>query len=410
LPIVRYRTNVAGIEYAFEAFAFPAADDSLAPLFNWVRVRVQNRSQSSQTARFAVAPRFNPHASQISFDPNWRYKVEGRFLYRNERVLLALPEMSHIASFVSAALPPETPAGKVEYGWTLAPEESRALVFCMPATPMPTQTMQAQNALAADFDKRRDKAILYWQNLLSRGMQITVPEPKVNAAWRANLIYNMMAPLRGASHFDLLDLAHAVRLLDLTGHPDLAKVILQRAWSEQKPDERLFMQTGRWGEAGPWLWAFGQQVALTGDLWFGRENYAVLKKIIHAMHEARRRDPWQLLPAASSDAANKRRAYSTSDNLYAILGLRHAIQLARVVGAPEDVSFFTREYEALNKAFLRKLDEVMKATGYIPFMLEQNTGFDQGNFAVVYPTQIMTPWDERVTATLDRRAACLKKA
>ncbi len=405
LPLVRYRTNVDGVDYAFETFAFPAAGDSLAPLFNWVRVRVQNRNNTSTEARLAVAPRFNntlhPLAVKHSFNPNWRYKVEGRLLMRDEQALLVLPEMPSIANFSNgAALAAEAPAGRVEYRWTLAPEESRSLVFSMPATLMPSAAVLAENIFIADFDKLQENAVRYWQNALSRSTQITLPERKVDAAWRANLVYHLIAgnqfnvPGTQFDHrdFDLRETALLVRLLDLTGQHELSKQILRRLWAAP-----LSIASG---EAGPVLWAYGQHLELTRDWAFGREVYPALKKTLYALYDARQRDPWKILPAT---VAGKRAIHATGDHFYALLGWRYAIQIARAVGAPEDVSFFMRELEALRKAFNRRFNDATKANeGFIPPALELESGFDTGNLAAVYPTEILAPRDENVSATLEK--------
>jgi hypothetical protein len=405
LPIVRYQTNVAGVEYAFETFAFSAAGDSLAPLFNWVRVRVQNRNSTSTEARFAVAPRFNnalhPLAAKHSFDPNWRYKVSGRLLLRGERTLLVLPEMPPAVNFANGTpLAAETPAGRLEYRWTLSPEESRTLVFSLPATPMPSAAVLAENIFSMDFDKLREKAVRYWQNVLSRGTQITLPERKAEAAWRANLAYLMIArnqfgaPDTPLDHgnFDLRETALLVRLLDLTGQHELSKQILRRLWAAPFSFE--------WGEVGPVLWACGQHLELTRDWAFGREVYPALKKILYALYDARQRDPWKILPAI---VKGKRAIHTTGDNFYALLGWRYAIPIARAVGAPEDVSFFTRELEALRKAFDRRLNDAAKASaGFIPPALELENGFDTGNLAAVYPAEVLAPTNENVSATWER--------
>ncbi|MCI0696809.1 hypothetical protein L0337_32995 [candidate division KSB1 bacterium] len=410
LPIVRYRTSVDGVEYAFETFAFPAADDSLAPLFNWVRVRVQNRNNASTEAKLAVAPRFNnalhPLAAKLSFNPNWRYKVDGRLLLRDEQALMVLPEMPPVVNFSNGeALEAETPAGRLEYRWTLAPEESRTLVFSMPATPMRSAAVLAENVFTADFDRLRENAVRYWQNALNRGTQIILPERKVDAAWRANLVYLMIAgnqfnaPGTQFDHggFDLRETALLARLLDLTGQHDLSKQILRRLWLAQAPGA-MFSIALR--EVGPVLWAYGQHLELTRDWAFGREIYPALKKTLHALHDARQRDSWKILPAA---VAGKRANHATGDNFYALLGWRYAIQIARAVGAPEDVSFFTKELEALRKAFDRRLNDATKANeGFIAPALELESGFDTGNLAAVYPSEILSPGDENVSATLER--------
>jgi hypothetical protein len=410
LPITHYRTSVDGIEYAFETFAFPAAGDSLAPLFNWVRVRIQNRNSTSTEAKFAVAPRFNnalhPLAAKHSFNPNWRYKVDGRLLLRDDLALVTLPEMPAVTNFSNGpALDPSTPAGKVEYRWTLAPEESRALVFCFPAAPMSAAAVRAENSLGIDFDRLRENAVRYWQNALSRGTQITLPERKVDAAWRANLVYHLIAGNRfntpetqfDHSGFDLRETALLVRLLDLMGQHDLSKQILRRLWATQVPSTPFAIT---WGEVGPVLWAYGQHLELTRDWSFGREVYPALKKTLYALYDARQRDPWKILPAT---AAGKRALHATGDNLYALLGWRYAIQIARAVGAPEDVSFFTKELAALRKAYDRRLEDATKANaGFIPPALELESGFDTGNLAAVYPTGILSPTDENVRINLER--------
>jgi hypothetical protein len=410
LPITHYRTSVDGIEYAFETFAFPAADDSLAPLFDWVRVRVQNRNSASRPARFAVAPRFNnalhPRSAKFSFDPNWRYRVDGRLLMRGEQALLMLPEMPSVASFPdSAALKPETPAGKVEYRWTLAPEESRTLVFCLPATPMSAAAVRAENKFGIDFDKLRNNVVRYWQRVLNRGTQISLPEIKVEAAWRANLIYHLIAsnfsgePDNQFDHgnFDLRETALLVRLLDLMGCHDLSKQMLRRLWLSQTPGAPFSIT---WGEVGPVLWAYGQHLELTKDLAFGRELYPPLKKTLHAFYEARQNDSWKIVPAK---VTAKRHVHDTGENFYALLGWRYAIQIARAVGAPEDVTFFTRELEALQKAFQRRFEDAAKDNeGFIAPALELDSGFDTGNLAAVYPTSILAPGDDKVSATLER--------
>ncbi|MDZ7313390.1 MAG: hypothetical protein ONB45_19195 [candidate division KSB1 bacterium] len=416
LPLVHYQTTVDSIQYAFEALAVTAGRDSLSPLVNWVRVRVQNRSSIGRPARLAVAPRFHGEHDQpvpkISFNPDWRYKVIGRFLYRNELVLLVLPEMPYAANFVSGtALQPETPAGTVEYQWTLAPAESRQLAFCLPAIPMAADTVFAYGLLAAEFDRVCNQAMSYWEKLLSRGMQITVPEPKVNAALRANLAYNLITAGQqdnetNNNNFHLREAAQLVRMYDLFGYHDLAEAVLRQFLAHQKSDGQFSSREPQWGDFGATLWAFGQHVEMTRNFAFGREVYNPLKKSVQWLHQARRQDHWQILPVTpwrETGGAITNKVHSTGDNFYALLGLRHAIQLARTVGAPEDVTFFSRELESLRNAFLRKQREVAKAAdGFISPALELEAGFDEGNLAAVYPASVLDPLDEKVTATLSK--------
>jgi hypothetical protein len=284
----------------------------------------------------------------------------------------------------------------------------------------------ASGILTFSFDERRDKAVRYWQDLLGRGTQISLPEPKVNAAWQASLAYHFMARDRhagqahegravqrvdhfGHEQFSLLHAAHVVRMYDLLDYHHLAAEVLRYFLARQKPDGSFSSGEGQWGDFGPALWALCQHFELNRDVVYAREIYPAVKKAVRWLQETRRNDPWHLFPAALPGGANDnagRRFHFTGDNFYALLGLRHAIQLARAVGAPEDVSLFTREYEQMHAAFIRKLDEVTKTTGgYIPPALESMDGFDGrtpagGNLVSVYPTEVLAPTDEKVAATL----------
>jgi hypothetical protein len=423
LPLVHFGANVDSVDYTFEVFAISATEDSLSPLLNFVQVNIHNRSNDSRQARFALAPRFSGDhhrlQPQISFNPSWRYRVVGRFLFRDDRVLFSLPEEPFGANFLPPKdITPKASVGTIDYQWRLAPNESRSLAFCMPASPMLPNDALAQGVLTFDYEKFKARTKHYWQDLRSRGMQISLPEPKVNAAGRANLAYNFMGLDRHQGqliqkvdkfHHDEFELRHAaavVRMYDLFGYHDLAREILHHFLAYQKPDGHFAAREGQWGDFGPALWAFGQHFELTRDVGFAREVYPAVKRAVRWLHQARRNDRWHLFPALTVNDNAKSGGHFTGDNLYALLGLRYAIQLARAVGAPEDVSSFTREYESLRTIFMRKLNDVTRATeGSIPPVFEKGDDFHWQtpvgeHLVAVYPSQVLDPWDEKIDAML----------
>lgn len=416
--VIRYGTHVDGVEYTFETIALPATSDSLSPLLNFIRVQIQSRTNGVRQVKLALAPRFKGERQRfppkMMFNPNWRYRVVGRFLFRDDRVLLALPETPFAANFPRRAeVQANTPVGKIEYSLTLAPGESQQLIFCMPHTPLPADSALAYNILTFDFDRLRAKAAGYWRDLLDRGMQISLPEPKVNATVRASLGYDFIAldHLTGQrvdklfnDRFEPFHAAHVTHLYDLFGYHDLAAGILRYAAEQQTLDEVFALRAKEGKRFGAMLWAWGEHFALSRDSVFARDIFPAAKKAVQWLHEARQRDSYQIFPPpnrhAGSDGA-KESLHDTGDNFYALLGLRSAIQLARAVGTPEDVFFFTREHDELYENFLRRLNQATShSRGYIPTKLEGKEGFDAGNLAAVYPTRVLEPWDERITATL----------
>ncbi|MDZ7343184.1 MAG: hypothetical protein ONA90_01585 [candidate division KSB1 bacterium] len=418
--VIRYEARADEIEYTFEVITLLATRDSLSPLLNFLRVQIQNPTNRPRQARFALAPRFtgNHHRfpTEIAFNNNWHYRVVGRFLFRDDRVLLSLPQIPFAATFPRRAeAQATTPTGKIEYTLTLAPGESQQLTFCMPQTPMLADSALAYNILTFDFDRLRTKAADYWKDLLGRGTQISLPEPKVNAAVRASLGYHFIAFDHRAgqrvdklfnNRFEPFHAAHAARLYDLFGYHDLAGEILRDAADQQMVDEIFTLCAKEEKRFGAMLWAWGEHFLLSRDSIFAREIFPAVKKAVEWLHQARQRDAWQIFPSRYKPEESDGGVASLHDsgaNFYALLGLRSAIELARAVGTPDDVFFFTREHDTLQVNFLRRLNEAAsRSGGYIPTKLERKEGLDAGTLAAVYPTGVLAPWDERITATLTK--------
>lgn len=85
----------------------------------------------------------------------------------------------------------------------LAANETKAVVVKLPA---PGTT--AGKLATVKYDEERNKTIAYWEKWLNEGAQFTVPEPKVNELYRANLWHSLILPRhtindRGQIHMDL---------------------------------------------------------------------------------------------------------------------------------------------------------------------------------------------------------------
>lgn len=105
---------------------------------------------------------------------------DGRLVYgcpagaRRER----LPGAAYVRPFVGAD------------EFAPAPGEHRELIFKMPRVPVPVAERQSfERNEAASYASRRERTIRSWKELLVKGAQFDLPEPRLNAAWRASPVH-----------------------------------------------------------------------------------------------------------------------------------------------------------------------------------------------------------------------------
>ena len=167
LPVVQLRYSHRGVVYEQEAFA--ATDPALAAL-------------GAVFVRFTVPQ----GASFAEGDARIQVQVEGPVPYTGARqgVLRNAQDQTVLAfdsrdkwEFYGAPNAIQT---------SLRPGQSvRLLVFTTPAD-------ASVKASVSDYDSQRQRCVETWKELLGRGMQVSVPEPLINTAWRATLAGNFM--------------------------------------------------------------------------------------------------------------------------------------------------------------------------------------------------------------------------
>ncbi|RMD98687.1 MAG: hypothetical protein D6814_07045 [Calditrichaeota bacterium] len=93
----------------------------------------------------------------------------------------------------------------------------------------------------------------------------------------------------------------------------------------------------------------------------------------------------------------------TDHNFWALLGLRQAIALAKRLNETEAAKQFQQEYDDFYAALMKRLEEITAMSGgYIPPGLDRLGGYDWGNLLGVWPTEVLSPWDAKVSATQSR--------
>jgi hypothetical protein len=457
LPILHYTYRRDGIAYDFTVFAATLDGTAGGCLVNFVRVAMRNESVRRTRADIAVGTRYQNDSNTPSgkgdhrflrpaeaqhlggyrqsgdtFHSDWTYRFDGNAFLRGGKLVYLFPDGFADQAFTlkqSYNSPPDltprrldvlptTPVGIVHYQRMLEPGAEASLVFKMPVAPLAPGT-DLDRLRAADFDRYLALTIDAWRALSERGLQIEVPEPKVVNTFKASLFYDLIARDRIGGHyiqtvnklhyheFFLRDGADIARMYDVTGHPDIAREVLDFFASSQQADGNFLSQEQQydgWGEA---LWAYGQHYRLTRDRAFAKEVLPAIRRAVAWLHEARARDPLHLMPASDVRDNEYVPGHLTGHNFLALAGLKNAIFLADAIGAVRDAIAFRLEYDDYLHAFLPVLRRATAAThGYIPPALDgqlggQLGGQDWGNLLSVYPEQILAPHDPRVTATLN---------
>lgn len=452
LPVVQYTWRAQGIAYQFTMFAATLDGTPEGQLVDFVRVAMRN--ENSKPARAILAAGFRYQAPSntarpigdnrfvrpveakrlgnyrqpgVNFSNSWEYRFAGNAFLRDGKTMFVFPADPEQLSLTlrqdynkpadvtprTLDILPTTPAGVVRYNKVLQPGADITLVFKLPV--IPVAPGPAITAIAdASFDIFHQRTVDMWEDILSRGMQLKLPEEKVTDTFRANLIYDLIARNKIDGHyiqtvndlhyhsFYLRDSSDIVHSYDVTGYPLIARQVLDFFADWQTPDGNFLSQAQQydgWGEA---LWAYGQHYRITHDRAFAEQVFPSIVRAVAWLKQARAADPLHLMPASNVLDNEYIPGHLTGYNFLALDGLHEAILMAQALGKTQDASDFQHEYDDYRAAFLKRLDEVTATTdGYIPPALDgQKGGQDWGNLLGTYPEHVLAPDDPRIAATL----------
>ena len=458
LPVIEYEVRRGDIAYRFTLFAATLDGQPESAVVDFARVVMTNTGNAAARARLAFAARYTgpsntgnaagdnrfprPATAQrpgqydqpgVAFDTAWTYGIaDGAFL-RGGKVFYLFPTdpAPELRLAIGAAgrgtpsitpvrlrVQPTTPAGVAVFDTVLAPGASQTLVAKLPYAPVAPDDPWLARVRAANFDDYLAKTDAFWRAVLDRGMGIEVPERKVADAFRASLVYDLMARDKHDSAyiqtvnqfqyhaFWLRDGSFITRAYDVTGYPDVAAQVLDFFARWQQPDGNFVSQGGQYDGWGQALWAYGQHYRLTRDRAFAERVFPSVQRAVAWLRTARAGDSLHLVPSTTPGDNEDITGHVTGHNFWALAGLHGAISIAEGLGRSADADAFRREYESLRGALLAELRQVTASTGgYIPPGLDVRGGQDWGNMMAVYPERVLDPGDAMVTATLDSTRA-----
>ncbi len=403
LPIVNYQKTQEGIDYHFEAFALPGADSSAPPAMNYLQVTLRNHTNAARSTRFAVGLRFRGAEegrlpARLAFNPLWHYRLNGKFVQRDDEVLCAVSIAPHSVLFPpqGAAHQPESLTGMIEYQFTLAPGETQRVNLCVPQNPLRSERVQ-EAQLTFDYDRSREEAVRFWQNFLQQGANIFTAEDKVNRLWRAQLIYHAIVfgpgALREAENpwhdFTFAQWGAAARVFDAAGYHDLARAVLQslllrlQNFAPSESEGLLNLSLRDWGTL---LWALDQHVQVTGDRLFAGQALPPLRRWLEELYQQDRREQVRL----TNDA-------QIPELPIALLGLKHAQVLANLARDREAEKWAERLYHSFEKKYRVYLDLFDKRNVESPAFSASPTA-ERMLVAAAYPGDLLPPADKRVSA------------
>lgn len=457
LPVVQYDVVRDGILYHFTAFAATLDGEPSGTLVDFIRVEVRNEDSRPRSAWISSGMRYEgnintradhadnrytrPYAAQypgdsrqmgVKFNPNWEYSSEKNTIQRDRQIVYYFPDRPHTIRYLLKDkldktgelkprvlnILPTSPVGIVEYQLALKPGEQVTLDWKLPVVPIAQGSDDVAKIHSASFDKYLSHTVNFWESVLKSGIDIRVPEEKVTNAFKASLIYDLIARnkigddyIQSVNDFQyhgfwLRDGSFIARMYDISGYHTYARQVLDFFARWQQPDGNFVSQGGQYDGIGQVLWAYGQHYKITQDREFAERIFPAVAKAAAWIQRARGSDPLHIMPVTTPGDNENVTGHVTGHNFWALAGLENAVFLADATGHTVEAKELRREYQDYRSAFVRVLEHVTQKTGgYIPPGLDGQHGQDWDNMLAVYPAVTLPPHGRMVTATLNSTRA-----
>jgi hypothetical protein len=299
--------------------------------------------------------------------------------------------------------------GDNAFAWSLAAGESAEAVISIPFSPLKENSEFTKK----DAKLWLNRTIQYWQKIMSKAAQISVPCEKSTQALLASHMYQLISNDHGEVHpgegfydeFYIRDGAYQVMEFEEAGLKDAAKKAMESFLNHQRPDGRFESQKNQFDANGQACWAIWQFYKITGDQRWLKKVYPQMNRAVDWTLKTIRQVPddspfYGVLPNAPADGEY------LWDGKYHIVGydfwnlraLLCTADAAQVLGKTGEAKELLRQAELYRNA----IDNAWKKTGldYFPPSWEK-AGTHWGNTETLWPTQLFEPQDPRVTALIE---------
>ena len=447
MPVVQYAWQAGDIAYDIEYFNAPLAGENAADTVTFVQWRMRNTGKHSAVGTVVAALRHSGGDYRLggTLFPQWRYAMTEDAALRDGKLVYTftpgasrekLPDMPYDKPFVAQdyAVSARSECCLARYRHTLKPGASFIATFKMPRVPVATAAYNAK-VRAADYQASRAEIVAYWTKLFENVPVIELPEKRFQNAYRASLVHLLLATrTNGAGQrrqtdglpypdFFLTSVPEMAMMYLASGLPQYATdLLVPGAIAQQQGDGLYFDRAVAWGKTipatqGHILYAIAQTVLFTQDKALAEKIYPSLQKGVAFIANTTKADPYGLLPPCWPYDADMIDGHYTGQNLFALMGLRHAVRIARFLGRADDAAAWTKLAEQYEANILKAIAASAKPDGYLPTGLYKYAigkassrpnwqdymyDADWENMILAWPTEVLSPADARVRGTLGR--------
>jgi hypothetical protein len=430
LPIVITTYTEAGLQVTQEVWGQRVGGRETAI----EKVRIQNVSDHRIDAKvyFSVRP-YNPEG--MSLIQKLEYHEEG-FLKVNNALAVVFQERPNRVSCsdqrvgdVSIVLPEmeechslDCEAGMAtsifEYQLSLEPQDRREYGAICTTSPVKSVEKEAVSYFAGDMASGKESAVREWEDMLSKGLSVSLPDAKINECFRANSAFlhlfddgDEITPGPLTYHrFWFRDAAFLINALDKLGYSEQAKRKLVTYPGRQRKDGFFISQNGEWDANGEALWTLMEHYRLTRDRDLLEEVYPSIRKGIAWIRRKRKKTRHKegaergLLPAGLSAEHLGPNDYYYWDNFWSLAGIRDGIEAAAILGKEGDRTRFEALYSDYWNVLRRSLDQVLQRMGTKIIPASPFRRMDAGaigSISAVYPLRLLDADDEWIVNTVD---------
>lgn len=447
IPIVQYDWNESGIRYEIEAFGSELDGYGEDKVLNFIKIKIKNTSTETQVAHFTSATRGrypdNREGAVKGFSPENRYEIKDGKVFRDSKLLYTFPDgagneavngINYEQPFLGKTyhIKEETAVALALYQFTLRKGEEKELIFKMPQVPIDkSETALLRIIDDADYTTYKKRTIAYWKEVVENKIRYEIPEKQFQDGLKASIVHLLLATrtidgkktvtdgLPYPAFFLTSSPEHLLACL-IMGLNDYAKMIIKNSISYQQPDGRyadLALEQGHGtppAAQGHIMFNLVNYYLFTQDTVTIREVYPSLKKAVGFISSQIAKNQYGLLPPAMPYDNEMIDGHYTTNNLWALSGIRGAIRIAKDLEKTQDVTDWSTLEQTYRNNILKGIRASVKEDGYVPPGLypfltgkaarrgfyEYQTNSDWENMLLAYPSELLSPADPIVKGTL----------
>ena len=336
LPIIHFSLTDGDLVYRAEAFSAPQDFNPSNNLVSYIRWVVTNTSEQSAAGKLGFA--LNKGALHNTYcTPWWQNRFMDPGQYEEDPVPGfgedSLSRGGHLV-FTYPVDGERSAAGgesgnRMSWQFELQPGESRTLEFRLPFVPIKlANQQQVQHVADGDFLELKRQVIEFWENELADIAVFSIPEPKVQNAFKASYIHLLVArdvledgervTQRDSEfqydYFYVRSAAYFVRLYNMLGKPEIARQVANHFFVRDTEGKLMEFRSrlgihnkyvnDYWGQV---LWGIGNHIRHTGDrelldMVFSGQGYgkgwSLIENHISEFKRAVAKDPYGIWPVA----------------------------------------------------------------------------------------------------------------